>query len=287
MLSPSAAPAPPSVRVATVIGPPRWGIRRALAAVAQLWDHRDLIAVLSRHRIHVRYKQSILGGLWAVLQPLAMMAVFTVVFSRLVRVPSDGAPYALFAYAGILPWTFFSSAVSAGTVSLVSHGTLITKVYFPREILPLTYVVAAAIDLVIGATGLLLLVFWFNLSLGWPTLWIVPIVLVLGAFALACALVLAAVQVHVRDIGVALPVALQLWMFASPVLYPVSVVPEAWRPWFMLNPIAGLIDGFRRAVLGQPVDAQAVAVAALTTAIALPVTYMFFKRLEATVADAI
>jgi lipopolysaccharide transport system permease protein len=252
-----------------------------------VWEHRDLVAVLSRHRIRVRYRQSVLGGLWAVLQPFAMMAVFTVVFSRLVAGTSDGVPYALFAYAGILPWTFFATALSTATTSLVTHGPLITKVYFPREILPLTYVIAASVDLLIGAAGLVLLLLWFDFGIGWGILSVLPVAGLVGLFAFACALVLSAVQVHLRDIGMALPVALQLWMFASPVLYPLSAVPEGWRWWYLLNPMAGLIDSFRRAAIGQPFDPGTIGLVGVAGLVLLPLTYVVFKQMEATLADVI
>lgn len=258
-----------------------------LTHISRLRDYADLFAVLSRHRINVRYKQSLLGGLWAILQPLAMMIVFTAVFSRLVRVPSDGVPYAVFAYSGILPWTFFSGAVSNGTSSLVSHAPLVTKVYFPREILPASYVVAAAVDLLIGATALVALVAFFRVPVTWQLFTTVPIVLVLSALSLACALLLSAFQVRFRDVGVALPVALQLLMFASPVLYPLNVVPSAWRSLYLLNPLAGLVDGFRRAVLGLPWDPRGLGAATLVTLVILPVAYSLFKQIDVTVADAI
>jgi lipopolysaccharide transport system permease protein len=270
-----------------VLGPPEWRLSTALLQIRRLSDYWDLLVVLSRHRISVRYKQSLLGGLWALLQPLAMMLVFTLVFARLARVPSDGFPYALFAYAGILPWTFFAGAVSTGTASLVSHAQLVTKVYFPREILPLSYVVAAAVDLLIGSLTLVALVLFFDVPVTSTLLMAAPIVIALGVLGLACALVLSAVQVRFRDVGVALPIGLQLLMFASPVLYPLHLVPSTWRHLYLLNPLAGLIDGFRRSVLGLPVDATALAVASLITAAALPAAYLVFKHAEVTVADVI
>lgn len=282
------APSRPLMNTAVrVLGPPEWRLSTALLQIRRLSDYWDLLVVLSRHRISVRYKQSLLGGLWALLQPLAMMLVFTLVFARLARVPSDGFPYALFAYAGILPWTFFAGAVSTGTASLVSHAQLVTKVYFPREILPLSYVVAAAVDLLIGSLTLGALVLFFDVRVTSTLLMAAPIVIALGVLGLACALVLSAVQVRFRDVGVALPIGLQLLMFASPVLYPLHLVPSTWRHLYLLNPLAGLIDGFRRSVLGLPVDATALAVAALITAAALPAAYLVFKHAEVTVADVI
>ncbi len=270
-----------------ILAPPRWTPAAALTQLVRLTDYTDLLATLSRHRIAVRYKQSVLGGLWAILQPLAMMLVFTVVFSRLVRVPSDGLPYAPFAYAGILPWTFFAAAVSSGTTSLVSHAQLVTKVYFPREILPISYVVAAAVDLAIGAAVLVGLLAYFHIRLTPHIVAVVPVVVVLALFALACALVLSAIQVRIRDVGVALPVALQLWMFASPVLYPLRVVPPSWRTAYVLNPMAGLIEGFRRAVLGLPADVHSLAIATAVTIVALPLAYLVFSHVEATLADVV
>ena len=273
-----------SVRVLT---PPSWTIASTWAQLRRLGQYGDLLRTLSRHRISVRYKQSKLGATWAILQPLAMMLVFTAVFAKLVRVPSEGVPYALFAYTGILPWTFFSGAVSNGTNSLVSHAQLVTKVFFPREILPLSYVVAAAVDLLIGAAVLVVLVVFYQVRLTSELPLVLPIVALLGVLSLECGLVLSAVQVRVRDVGIALPIALQLLMFASPVLYPLHVVPAAWRPLYLLNPLAGLVDGFRRSVLGIPLDLQALGVAAAITLTALPLAYAAFKYADVTVADVI
>jgi len=270
-----------------VLAPPRWDTAALAGHLARLVAHRDLLVVLGQHRVNVRYKQSVLGGLWAVLQPLAMMLVFTLVFARLVRVASDGIPYPLFAYAGLLPWTFFSTAVGNGTASLVTHAQLVRKVYFPREILPLSYLVASAVDLVIASAALVGLVVWYRIPISVEILMLVPAMAVLSAFAFACGLMLSAIQVRFRDVAVALPVALQLWMFASPVLYPLSSVPADWRGLYLLNPLAGLVETFRRAVLGLPPDIGALAASVGVTAVLLPVAYVVFKHVEATVADVI
>jgi lipopolysaccharide transport system permease protein len=163
----------------------------------------------------------------------------------------------------------------------------VTKVYFPREILPISYVAAAAVDLLIGSTVLVLLLVYFSIPLTPALVLVIPTVVVLAGFALACSLVLAAVQVRVRDVGVALPVALQLWMFASPVLYPLHLIPAAWRPLFALNPMTGFIESFRSAVLGLPVDLPAFGTACLMTVFILPVAYVVFKYSEATMADVV
>lgn len=254
----------------------------------RLSDYGDLLFTLSAHRIAVRYRQTILGFVWAVLQPLLMMLIFTGVFSILARMPSDGVPYALFAYTALLPWTFFSTTLTNATASLVSHTQLITKVYFPREILPLTYVVAALFDLAIGFAALGALMAWYDVPLTRQVWNLLPVILLLAAWALALSLVFSAAQVRWRDIGVAMPLLVQLWLFASPVIYPLSSVPEAWRPWYLLNPMAGIIGSFRDVLLhGVQPDPVPLRYAAAVTAVALPIAYLVFKRAEATMADVV
>lgn len=256
--------------------------------LARLREYGDLLHTLSVHRISVRYKQTSLGLAWALLQPVMMMIIFTGVFSVLARMPSDGAPYALFAFTALLPWSLFNTAVSGGTNSLVAHTSLITKVYFPREILPMTYIVAALFDFAIGFVVLLGLMYWYSVPLTVYALALVPIVLLLSLWTLSVALVLAAVQVRYRDIGVALPVLMQIVMFASPIIYPLSAVPDAWRPWYLLNPLAGIVSSFRDLLLRQSApDPYPLAMACLVTAVTLPAAYMFFKHAEATMADLI
>jgi lipopolysaccharide transport system permease protein len=270
-------------------------IRPASASLVSLRQHlailpeyADLFLTLSAHRINVRYRQTALGVIWAVLHPLAMMIIFTAVFSVLARMPSDGLPYGLFAYTALLPWTFFATAFTTATNSLVAHGQLITKVFFPREILPATYIVAALFDFAIGFVVLLLLMGWYGVALTSQALNIVPIVLVLVAWVSAVSLVMCALQVRWRDVGVAMPLVVQLWMFASPVIYPLSVVPPDWRAWYLLNPMAGIIESFRAVLLhGVPPDPVPLRYAVAITAVGLPFAYLFFKRAEATMADLI
>jgi len=256
--------------------------------LARLAEYRDLLYTLSAHRISVRYKQTSLGLAWAVLQPLMMMVIFTAVFSVLAKMPGDGTPYALFAYTALLPWTFFSASVTSATNSLVSHTQMITKVYFPREILPITYVVAGAFDFAIGFVVLVALMAWYAVPLTAQAWMLVPIIALLGLWTLAVSLVLSAVQVRFRDVGVALPVLVQGLMFASPIIYPLSVVPASWRNWYLLNPIAGIVGSFRDILLHHaPPDPVPLRFAVIVTAVMLPVAYLFFKRAEATMADLI
>lgn len=271
-----------------VIRPASRGWLRIDQHLRTLRDYTDLLYTLSVHRISVRYKQTVAGVLWAVLQPFLMMVIFTVVFARLTRMPSDGVPYALFAYTALLPWTLFSTAITNGTNSLVTHTQLITKVYFPREILPFTYLVAAVFDFAMGLVVLGALMAWYHVPMTAHTAAAIPLLALLCGWALALTLVLASVQVRFRDIGVALPVLVQLWMFASPVIYPLSVVPARWRWWYELNPMAGIIAAFRDTLLQRSIsDPGALETAVVVTLIALPLAYAFFKRAEATMADVI
>ena len=256
------------------------------ANLAKLAQYKDLLWALSVHRIKVRYKQSVLGVFWAILQPLSMMLIFTFVFSLIARMPSDGAPYAIFAYTALLPWNYFSTAVSNGTNSLVSHSQFITKVYFPREILPITYVAAALFDFLVASTLLAGLMIYYHISLTLNALYAVPIILVVSCFALAISFFFSATQVRFRDIGVAVPLLLQLWLFATPVIYPLSAVPSRWRPFYVLNPMVGVIEGFRQVILkGAAPETSSLLISAVISVILLVVSYLYFKRVEATMAD--
>ena len=276
---------PPRVKV---IRPPTFSPTGLLRGLALLADYADLLRTLSLHRIKVRYKQSALGLAWALLQPLSLMLIYTLVFSVITKMPSDGAPYAVFAYAALLPWTFFSTALTNATNGLVSHAHLVTKVYFPREILPLSYVIAALFDLLTASSVLFALMFYYRVPLTWNALWAVPVVFVLTAFLTAMSLLLSATQVRFRDIGMAMPLLLQLWMFATPVVYPLEQVPQRFRGLYVLNPMVGVVEGFRRAVvLGEAPDLRLLALSAAVSLVLLPAAYVYFKRIEATVADVI
>ena len=259
-----------------------------LRELRELWQYRDLFYTLTVHRIKVRYKQSVLGLAWAILQPLSLMLIYTVIFSVIAKVPSEGVPYAVFAYAALLPWTFFSSSLTNATQGLVSHSQLVTKVYFAREILPLTYVSAALFDFAVATTFLIALFFYYGVGLTVYALYAIPILILLTALATAFSLFLSAMQVRFRDIGVAMPLLLQLWMFTTPVVYPLSAVPQRFRGLYALNPLVGVIENFRRVVLqGVEPDFYSLAISAIVAAILLPLTYLYFKRVEATMADVI
>ena len=270
-----------------VIRPVAFSFRDLWAGLIGLSAYADLLVVLSAHRLKIRYKQSILGIAWAVIQPVALMLIYTLVFSVFSKVKSPGVPYAVFAYAALLPWTFFSTSLTNATNGLVSHAQLVTKVYFPREILPISYIVAALVDLLIASLVMTGLMIYFHVSLTIQALWLIPVTLVMASFTTACALIFSAMQVRVRDIGMAMPLVLQLWLFASPVVYPLHQVPERLRDYYVLNPMVGIIENFRAAVLGSPLDRHSLVISTVLSLVLLPVSYLYFKRVEATVADVI
>lgn len=271
-----------------VIRPPSLSLRDLGQGIARLHEYGDLLWTLSAHRINVRYKQSLLGLAWAVVQPLALMLIYTLVFSRIAKVSSGSIPYPVFAYSALLPWIFFSTALTNATNGLVSHAHLVTKVYFPREILPLSYVIAALFDLLVASTVIAGLMLWYHVPVTAQALWLVPIVAVLALFVTAVSLVFSATQVRFRDIGMAMPLLLQLWMFASPVVYPLDQVPARFRGLYDLNPMVGIIENFRRvSVLGAAPDTRLLGFATLIGLVLLPLAYAYFKKVEATVADVI
>jgi lipopolysaccharide transport system permease protein len=276
----------------TVLEPPSLARLRPLAAARRLAQFTDLLVTLSTHRVNVRYRQSRLGIVWAMLQPVAMMLVFTLMFTVLRAAPSDHVPFPLFAYSALMPWSMFASGLTSAATALTSHATLLTKVYFPREILPLTYVVAALVDLAIASVALVALMAWYGVSLAPTAVWAIPAIVLLTALLTGLGLLLSALQVRHRDVGLAMPVLTQVWLFASPVLYPLGAVrqalPDPLYALYVLNPMAGIIDTFRRAVvLHQPPDLPALATAALITAALLPAAYMYFKYVELTMADVV
>lgn len=279
-------------RPVTRFEPPSLRNIRPLHELARLTQFLDLLKTLSIHRVKVRYKRSRLGILWALLHPLSMMLVFAVMFSFIRGAPVQEVPYAVFAYAGLLLWSAFSSGLSSAASALTSHAALVTKVAFPREILPVTYVVAALTDLAIASTALVAMMFWFHVPLTITALWSVVAVALLALFLVAAGLIVSAVQVRHRDVGLAMPVVLQLWMFATPVLYPLSAaqrgLPAALYGLYIANPMAGIVDAFRRAVvLHQHPDPTALAVSALGVLVLLPVSYIYFKHAERTMADVV
>lgn len=276
-------------RRTSVIRPPTLTFRNLHQDLLKLWQYRDLLYTLSLHRVKVRYKQSVLGIFWALLQPLSLMLIFTFIFSLIARIPLEGAPsYAIFVYTALLPWNYFSSGVGNATNSLVSHSQFVTKVYFPREILPITYVVAALFDFAVAATLLIGLMIYYQVRPTANALYAIPIIMILTCFSLAVSFVMSATQVRFRDVGVAVPLLLQLWMFLTPIIYPLSAVPARLRPFYSLNPMVGVIENFRAVILrGSSPDFRTLLVSAAVSIVLLFFSYLYFKRVEATMADVI
>jgi ABC-type polysaccharide/polyol phosphate export permease len=257
------------------------------AAVREVWRARGLVRTLAERDFRVRYKQAFLGLTWTVLTPFALMVVFTLFFQRLAKVDTGGAPYALFAYLGLLPWTFFSTSVSQGGQSLVANSQLVNKVYCPREVFPLASVVVAAVDTAIAAVmlGLLFLVTSFMPKA--TTVWVPVLLAVQVAFTCGVTLITASAIVFLRDLRHVLPIALQLGLFVTPVAYGMSVVDPSLRVLYSaLNPLAPVIDGYRRTVLlGLPPDWHLLVPGAVTSVVVLALGYLMFKRLEPGFAD--
>ena len=259
-----------------------------LESLRAVWQHRELIVSFAARDVKARYKQTALGIAWSVLQPLSMAIVFTLVFSLFARLPSDGVPYPVFAYSALIFWTFFANTIIGGTVSMVANSPLIRKIYFPRETLIVAVLVAASLDLLVASTIFGAMLLWYHLPLTLAALWVLPLLALQVLLSFAIASALAALHVNFRDIGHGLPLFLQLWMFASPVAYPISAIPPWLVPFYLLNPMAGIIDGYRRALLhGQAPDMLAVGVSAIITVGILAMALPLFRHAERTFADVI
>lgn len=255
----------------------------------ELWRHRELLWLLTLREIKVRYKQSVLGVAWAVLQPLSLMVVFTVFFSWFARIESDGIPYPLFSYAALLPWMFFSTSLSSSIPSLIANSHIITKIYFPREVIPLAAVLAAFLDFMIAAAAFVLLLIVYRVPPTWNLLYLIPIVAIQILFTVGVSLLLSAFTVLYRDVRHTLPLVIQIWMFVTPILYPASVVPQRWRAWyFLLNPMAAIIDGYRRTILQQQSPQLSyLLLAASVSCLLVWLGYKYFKHLEREFADIV
>ena len=256
--------------------------------VAALWEYRELLYFLVWRDVKVRYKQTFIGAGWAIFQPAMSMAIFTVVFGNFANMPSDGLPYPVFAYTALLPWTYFSQALSRSGAGLVNNANLITKVYFPRLLIPLGDVIAPAVDFLFAFLVLLGLMAWFGIAPTWGVLTLPLFFLLAMLTALAIGLWLSPLNAKYRDVGHTIPFLIQVWMFASPVVYPVSLIPESWRLVYSLNPMVGVIEGFRWALLGKEnPDFALMLVSVAVVLVLLAGGIVFFKRMERTLADLI
>ena len=267
------------------IGPPRGWLEVRLR---EFWEYRELLYFFVWRDVKVRYKQTVIGVLWVVLQPLLTMAVFTLFFGRLAKLPSEGLPYPVFYFAALVPWTYFAGALQNATNIVVENQRVITKVYFPRLILPASAVLSGLVDFAIGFVALAAVILGYGLHPGPAALWLPVLLLLAVATALGVGLWLSALNALYRDVRYAMPFLMQFWMLASPVAYPSSLVPERWRWLYGLNPMTGVIEGFRWALTGhgQPPGALLLASAAGVCAV-LVGGFFFFQRMEGTVADLV
>lgn len=253
-----------------------------------LWEYRELLFFLAWRDIKVRYKQTVLGVTWVVLQPLATTLIFSVIFGNLAKIPSDNLPYAVFALAGLVPWNFFASAFARGSGSLVGSANLISKVYFPRLVIPIAGVLAGLVDFAIVLALLIGLMFFYGRGITLAFLLLPLYVLLAMAIALGVSLWLSALYVQYRDVGYVVPFLSQVWLYATPVVYPASLVPEPYRVWYALNPMVSVVEGFRWALFGTGQAPNAMLAVSVVVALVILVSgAFFFKRMEKTFADVV
>lgn len=278
------APTPPLVT--TVIEPSRGWVP---LKVSELWEYREVLYFLIWRDIKVRYRQTLLGAVWAILQPFMTMVVFTIFFGRLAKMPSDGAPYALFAFAALVPWTFFANGLTQSANSLVHSGHLITKVYFPRILVPMGRVLGGLPDFGLSLLVLLGMVWWYGLlEVRGRLLWLPALAFLAFITAFAVGLWLSALNVRFRDIQHAVPFLAQIWLFATPIAYPSSLLQEPWRTIYSLNPLVGVVEGFRWVLLGSGhAPGLSLAFSTLAAVILLVTGAYVFRRIERTFADVV
>ena len=254
----------------------------------EIWDHRELLLFFVWRDLKVRYKQTVLGAGWAIIQPLFTMLLFSLFFGRLAGVPSDGIPYPLFAFAGLVPWSYFSSSLIQGANSLITNAGLIKKVYFPRLTIPIGKVLSALVDLGLAFLLLLGMTFYFGEHITVKVLWLPAFVLLAMITALGAVFWLAAMNVRFRDVEQVLPFLAQLWLFATPIAYPSSLVPERWRLIYGINPMVGVTEGFRWALLGaKTAPGPMLGISCLVAVLVLLSGAYWFRRLEKSFADAL
>lgn len=269
----------------TVIQPRKGLFQLDLGSV---WHYREMLYFLVWRDVIVRYKQTVIGAAWVIVQPTITMIIFTLIFGKMAKIPSDGIPYPVFAFTALLPWSYFSQALARSSSSIVNSSNLVTKIYFPRLLIPLSASVAPVFDLMFSLIVLLVLMAWFNIVPTWGLL-ALPLFLGLAIMtALSVGLWASALNVRYRDVGSIIPFLIQVWMYASPVAYPVSLVPEKWRLFYSLNPMVAVIEGFRWAFLGKgSPDLIMIAVSSSSVMVLLFGGIIYFKRMERTFVDDI
>jgi lipopolysaccharide transport system permease protein len=253
----------------------------------ELWAYRELLWVLTMRDIKVRYKQTLLGASWAILQPVMTMVVFSIFFGKLAKMPSEGQDYPIFVYAALLPWMFFANAVSSSSSSLIGSASLVNRVYFPRVIIPMASIGTGLLDFLVASSVLLLLMVYYSVPLSVNILLLPALLAVLIVTVCGIGAILSALNVSYRDFRYVVPFAMQLWMFITPVVYPIGIVPENWRWVLYFNPMTGLVEGFRAAFLGKPFHVEAFLISVVVAVALLVVGIAYFKRVERRFADII
>jgi lipopolysaccharide transport system permease protein len=276
-----AAPPVPVVRIAASRGWVSLGIR-------ELWEYRELLYFLTWRDLKVRYKQTVLGAAWAIIQPFLTMVVFSLFFGRLARMPSDGIPYPVFSYAALVPWTFFANGLSQSSLSMVASANLIKKLYFPRLVVPISSVLSGFVDFVLGFAVLLGMMWYFAVRPTGNIVWLPAFLLLALVSSLGVGVWLSALNVRFRDVRYTVPFLTQLWLFATPIAYPSSLLPDTWRPLYGLNPMAGVVEGFRWALLGTDTAPGPLILVSAAAALVLLVSGVYyFRRMERTFADVV
>ena len=254
----------------------------------ELWAYRDLLALLVRRDISVRYKQSAIGFAWVIIQPLMMMTIFSVIFGRFAKLPSDGVPYPLFTLTALLPWLYFAKALSGSSDSLVGSATLVKKVYFPRLVIPLSRALSGLVDFGITFVVLAGMLAWYGVLPGWQIVFLPVMIMVALLTALGLGLWLTALNVKYRDVGLMVPFMVQIWMYASPIAYSASIVPEKWQWLYSLNPMVGVVEGFRWALLGKPLPmVEPILISLALVLVLFAGGLLYFRRTERSFADVV
>jgi lipopolysaccharide transport system permease protein len=274
-------PGPISLRIEPTHG---W----ASLKLAELWEYRELVYFFTWRDIKVRYKQTVLGALWAIIQPLFTMLIFTLFFGRLAKVPSDGIPYPIFSYTALVPWTFFATGLTQASNTLIQNSNMLKKIYFPRMAMPLGTVVAGCLDFCLAFVVLLGMMAFYGIAPTWKIVWLPFLFLLALMTCLGVSLWLSAMNVHFRDVRHTIPFITQFWMFATPIAYPSSLLPEPWRTVYGINPMVGVVEGFRWALLDAPTAPGPMVAVSSVVALGLLVGGAFyFRRLERKFADVV
>jgi len=273
-------PEPPTL----IIRPPRKWVPVDLH---ELWNYRELLASFTMRDIKIRYKQTALGFAWAIIQPLFMMVIFTVIFGGFAKIPSDGVPYPLFSFAALLPWMLFSEGLTRSTMSMVANSNIMTKVYFPRLIMPISGILSPLVDFVVSISILIVMMAYYGFVPTWNVVFLPLFIILALATSLGVGLWLSALNVKYRDFQYTVPFLIQIWMYASPVVYPASMLPKAIQPFYGLNPMAGVIEGFRWALLGTEVPGSMIFVSVAVVVVLLVSGMFYFRRMEQYYADIV